>query len=93
MLKGEKDYYPQRLGKAVYRDPSRFCLYVVAVRYTIVSSPYYTAGVSSFPGPVVGGCNPRPGRSIVLSAPSGLPPSLRDYRALIEPTAYAAGAL
>jgi hypothetical protein len=41
-----------------------------------------TTGVSSFPGLAklgsLGGCNPRPGRSIVRSTPGGLPPSLRD---------------
>ena len=40
---------------------------------------------------VVEGCNPWPKRCIVRSTPGGLPPSLRDFRALIEPTAYAAG--
>ena len=41
-----------------------------------------TTGVSSFPGLAklgsLGGCNPRPGRSIVRSIPGSLPPSLRD---------------
>ena len=59
-----------------------FCLYVVAVRFTVASSPYLSAGVSSFPWPFVGGCNPRLGCSVVRSTPGGgLPPSSRDFRA------------
>jgi hypothetical protein len=39
----------------VYRDPGGFYVYLVAVRLTVASLPYLTAGVSSFPGPIVGG--------------------------------------
>src|SRR5215204_3938220 len=84
-----------RQGIAAYRDPDGFRLYLVAVGFTVASLPYFTAGVSSTPGlaKLVGGCNPRPGCRVVRSTPGGLSPSLRAYRALIEPTAYAAGAL
>ena len=51
----------------------RRALFLVAVRYTVVSSPYFTAGVSSAPGlaKLVGGCNPRPGGSVLGSTPGG----------------------
>ena len=48
---GNKDYNPLRQGIAVYGDPGGFCLYVVAVRFIVGPSPYYTTGVSSFPEP------------------------------------------
>ena len=47
----------------MYRDPGGFYVYLVAVRLTVASLPYLTAGVSSSPGPEVRGC------SIVRSTP------------------------
>jgi hypothetical protein len=49
-LRRQKDYNPLRQGIVMCRDPGGFCLYVVAVRNTVVASPYYTAGVSSLAG-------------------------------------------
>ena len=34
----------------MYRDPGGFYVYLVAVRLTVASLPYLTAGVSSSPG-------------------------------------------
>ena len=38
--KVHKDYNPLRQGIAACQDPGWFCLYVVAVRYTVATSPY-----------------------------------------------------
>ena len=47
-MQGEvnKDYNPRRQRIAVYRDPGGFYVYLVAVRLTVASLPYLTAGVS-----------------------------------------------
>jgi hypothetical protein len=60
-----------RQGIAAYRDPGGFYVYLVAAGFPVTSLPYLTAGVSSSPGPVVGGCNLGPGRRVVRSTPGG----------------------
>ena len=50
-MQGEvnKDYNPRRQRIAVYRDPGGVYVYLVAVRLTVASSPYFPAGASSSP--------------------------------------------
>jgi hypothetical protein len=55
----------------VYRDPGGLYVYLVAVRLRVAALPYLTAGVSSFPGPIVEGCNLWSGRSVLRSTPGG----------------------
>ena len=80
---------------AAYRDPGGLGFHVVAVRLTSTQfTLFLPTGVSSAPGlaKLVGGCNPRPGCSVVRSTLGGYL-SRGPSTSIIEPTGYAVGAL
>src|SRR5215207_6544733 len=70
------------MGIVTCRDAGGFCVDLVAVRLTVASLPYLTAGVSSSPGLVklVGECNLGPGRSVLGSTPGGTLSSRGPYK-------------
>ena len=72
-VQGTQGLQPVAPGYSGVRDPGGLCLYVIAVRFTVASSPFFTEGVSSAPGlaKLVGGCNLGPGRSVLRSTPGG----------------------
>ena len=69
--KEKQGLQPRELGYSGIWRPRRVLLVRRCGEVTVVSSLYYTAGVSSSPWPVVGGCNPWPGRSVLRSTPGG----------------------
>ena len=68
---GNKDYHPLRSGIAASRDPGGCFALVSGEVYRSRLTLLFLAGVSSAPGPVVGGCNPWAGCCVVRSTPGG----------------------